>query len=156
MQLIEIDVVGAESCEAVVARAAHVFGTRTLALLVDRLLPSSLERTAEKLFAPGRAVDVGGVEEVDARVERRAHHTLRGGFVDAHAEVVATEADRGDTKRPERTEVHQESIQASGLRARTREAKPSASHREAKPSARTVSRRRALAPRAEGERPHSG
>src|SRR4029079_18307539 len=93
----------------------HVRWARTLAPVVhrhpelrrhDRLLPSSFERAAEELLALGRAVDVGGVEEVDARIERRAHHTCGGVIVDAHPEVVAAEADHRHTQRAERTKVH--------------------------------------------------
>ena len=44
------------------------------------------------------AVDVGGVEQRDARVERAMHDALRRLEVDAAAEVVAAEADQRDAQ----------------------------------------------------------
>ena len=42
------------------------------------------------------AVDVGGVEEGDAVLDGGVDHRVGGGLVDAHAEVVAAEADLTD------------------------------------------------------------
>ena len=54
------------------------------------------ERGAEKLLGARAAVDVGGVEEVDPGVDRLIDDGLGLVLVDAHAEVVAAEADNGD------------------------------------------------------------
>ena len=54
------------------------------------------EGLAEQLLAQGSAVDVGGVEEVDAFVQCGIDDRLRGGRVDAASEVVAADADERD------------------------------------------------------------
>ena len=54
------------------------------------------QRAAEEYFALGRAVDVRGVEEGDAGVERRVDDARAVALADPHAEVVAAEADDGD------------------------------------------------------------
>src|SRR6185436_3818228 len=127
MQLIEIDVVGAEALQAVVTRPAHVLGPRALALLVDRhaelrrddrLMSTRRQRPSEVLFALGRAVDIGRVEEVDADVERRVDDAFRGRFVDAHPEIVAAQADKGNTKGTYRAELHPHSISLLALSER--------------------------------------
>ena len=50
----------------------------------------------QELLAVGAAVDVRGVEEGDARVERAADDRSGRVVVDASAEVVAAETDDGD------------------------------------------------------------
>ncbi len=90
----------------------HVLRARAFALLVDGhaelgrddgAIAAPLERLSQKLFALGRAVDVGGVEEIDARLERGIDDALGGGGVDPHPEVVAAEADQRDAQRSDRT-----------------------------------------------------
>ena len=44
------------------------------------------------------AIDIGGVEQGDAGVDRLVHHPARGVEIDAAAEIVAAEADLGDTQ----------------------------------------------------------
>ena len=96
-----------------------VLRPRAFALLVhrhaelrrdDRPTASFGERAAEELLALGRAVDVGGVEEVDAGIERGVDDALGGGLVDAHPEVVAAEADDRDAQRSDRTMLHPDRI----------------------------------------------
>jgi hypothetical protein len=96
MQLIEIDVVGAESAQAVVAGLPDVLRPRPCALVVhrhaelrgdDRPIAAVGECAAEEFLALGCAVDVGGIEEVDACIERGVDDALGGGGVDAHPEV---------------------------------------------------------------------
>ena len=56
-----------------------------------------LERLAEQVLAAAAvAVDVRGVEERDAHLERGVHDRARALLVDARAEVVAAEPDDGD------------------------------------------------------------
>ena len=57
-----------------------------------RLVAPAAERPTEELLGLALAVDVGGVEVVDAGVERGVDHVLRRGLVDPHPEVVAAEA----------------------------------------------------------------
>ncbi len=81
VQLVEVDVVGAEPGQAVLDGRAHVGGaTPPLVTLVgcaelggqhDLVAPRP-ERGAEVRLALGAAVDVGGVEEGDAGIERGA------------------------------------------------------------------------------------
>ena len=54
------------------------------------------EDLADELLARAHGVDVGGVEERDARVERGVDHRARLREVGARAEVVAAESDDGD------------------------------------------------------------
>ena len=105
MQLIEIDPIGREAAETVVDRLPHVRGTGTLARVVDRQaefrredhrLAAPRQRAPDELLALGTAVDVGGVEEVDAGVERGMHDGFRALVVQAHTEVVAAEPGHAD------------------------------------------------------------
>ena len=52
----------------------------------------------EELLRPAAAVEVRGVEVVDAGVQRRVDDGTRGVLVDAHPEVVAPEAHDGDVE----------------------------------------------------------
>ena len=87
VELVEVDAVGLQPAQAVLDRAPHVLGPGAAPLLVDghaelgrehHLVAAPGQRAAEKLLAAGAAVDVGGVEEVDAGVERRVDDA-RGG-----------------------------------------------------------------------------
>ena len=70
---------------------------------------ASTKRAAEQLFAPAVvAVDVGGVEERDAGVERGVDHCARCRLVDPAAEVVAAEAHHTDGERSEVPRAHRE------------------------------------------------
>jgi hypothetical protein len=60
------------------------------------VVASSFERTPKELFALRCTVDVGGVEEIDARIECGVDDALGGRSIDAHAEVVAAEPDQRD------------------------------------------------------------
>ncbi len=105
VNLIEVDVVGAKSFEARF-RGGHYIAVRS-ALQVrtvahrhaelgrdDNLAAAISERFAEQLFGGAAiAVDVGGVEQRDALVERLMHDGARLFRVASHAEVVASEAD---------------------------------------------------------------
>ena len=64
----------------------------------DGVLAARAERLSEKALAFGPAVHVGGVEEIDAGVERGVHHIGRSLLVDRHAEVVAADSDDGDVQ----------------------------------------------------------
>ena len=119
MELVEVDAVGAQPAQAVLERAPHVFGPGAAPLLVDRhaelggehdLIPAPGERLAEILLALGAAVDVGGVEEVDAGVERRVDDARRGRGVEAAAEVVAAEPDHRDLERADASRFHERAI----------------------------------------------
>ena len=87
VQLVQVDAVGAEPPQAVFARARLMYAARraALALLVDRsaelrrdqrLVAPRAERAAEELLAQRAAVDVGGVEQRDAGVERGVDDAL--------------------------------------------------------------------------------
>ena len=58
-----------------------------------RVRAPSLESSAKHLLAPTLSVDVRGVEEVDAVVERRVDDSGRSGCVEPPSEVVAPDAD---------------------------------------------------------------
>ena len=82
VQLVEVDVVGAESAQRVLAGAAHVVGLAPKCVSSmrhaelgrdDDLVAAAPERHAEQHLGLGGAVDVGGVEEGDARLEGGVH-----------------------------------------------------------------------------------
>ena len=109
VQLVEVDVVGAKSPQAVLDRL-HDVAARRPALDVDVVhLPSELGR--EHDVAPARAehfaelrfraaavaVRIRGVEKRHALVERTMHDAPRGFDVEARAEIVAAQS--GDATR---------------------------------------------------------
>ena len=116
VQLVEVDAIGAEPAQRVVARPGDVRRARaTLALVVDRaaelggdqrFVAPTGEGPAEELLAERSAVDVGGVEQRDARVERGVDDRLRRGLVDPAAEVVAAETDDRRVEGTDGTSLH--------------------------------------------------
>ena len=105
VQLIEVDPVGAQPLR-LASTARHDVAARRalhLARAVHRhaefggehdVLAPRAQGFAKVCLRPAAiAVDVGGVEQRDAGVERAMHHRARGGEVDAPAEVVAAEPD---------------------------------------------------------------
>jgi hypothetical protein len=98
MELIEIDVVRAQPAQAVLGGLANVLRLCALARLIelhaelagnDGFTPPASERPAKILLTVPFIVDVGGVEEIDARVERGLHHATGLGGIDAPSEVIA-------------------------------------------------------------------
>ena len=64
------------------------------------LLALRPENSSEFLLrAAAVAVAVGGVDQVDAAIDRRVHDPLRRLEIDAAAEIIAAEPDDGDFKR---------------------------------------------------------
>lgn len=51
------------------------------------------ERASKKLLAPALAVDIGGIEEIDAGIERSFHHGGRAIGVNPPPEIIAADAD---------------------------------------------------------------
>ena len=106
MELVEVDAVRAQPLQArlhalddVVARSPGLLGLHPQGAELggdhDALTPS-LECPAHELLGLGLAVDVGGVEEVDPRVQRSLEHRFAGLVVDLHAEVVAAQPEDAD------------------------------------------------------------
>ena len=105
MHLVEVDALDAETRERLLTRPAQVLAraARQVGRVVHLLAPlrrdhhvASAQRSAEVLLALPLSVDVGGVEERHARVERRVDDLLRRRCVEPRAEVVAAEADDRD------------------------------------------------------------
>ena len=104
--LVEVDPVGLQPAQRGLDRLADVGAGAASGLAVaevvaelrrehDPVAPPG-ERAADDLLAAALvAVDVRGVEERDARVERGVDHRARGLLVDPAAEVVAAEPDDG-------------------------------------------------------------
>jgi len=92
VQLIEVEVIGAETPQRVLARALHVRRARPEVRVVDRhaelarddrLITPGAEGDAEHRFGLGGAVDVGGVEEGDPGVQCGEHDVRRARLVEA-------------------------------------------------------------------------
>src|SRR5687768_679489 len=86
VQLVKIDVVGAEAFEARIGRASNIFGPRAAGgsfhLIPElggdyHLSTPSAERASEKLLAPAVAIHVGGIEEIDTRSQCRVDDFAR-------------------------------------------------------------------------------
>ena len=105
VDLVEVDVVGAEAPQRRVARAQDV--QARVALIVraetgppvdlgaeDHLVAAAGQRLADDALRIARVVDVGGIDEVDARVQRGVDDPDRVGLVRASAEVHRAEAQR--------------------------------------------------------------
>ena len=123
VQLVEVDVVGAQPLQAVLEGGADV-GRRGPALVPlvgdaelggqhDLVAPGP-ERGAEVGLALGAPVDVGGVEEGDAGIERGTHDGVGLLATDAHAEVVAAQPDHADGERADGARVHVRSSDLAG------------------------------------------
>ncbi len=110
MLLIEVDPVGLHPLQAGLDRRHDVAPRRALlgAVGAHRLgefgrqhdvLAAVAEHLAEDLFgAANPGIDVGGIEQRDAEVDRLVDHLARGFEVGALAEIVAAEADGGNTQ----------------------------------------------------------
>jgi hypothetical protein len=106
--LVEIDVIGLQPLQARLDRRHDVAARGTLLGAVGRhrlgvfrrqhdVLAAVAEHGAEHCLRAAHAgVDVGGVEQGDAEVERAVDHLARGFEVGALAEIVAAEADGGN------------------------------------------------------------
>ncbi len=119
VQLVEVDVVGAQAAQGVLEGPAHVGRARpTLVALVGaaelgghhHLVPPGAEGGAEVRLALGPPVDVGGVEQGDAGVERRPNDGAALLLVQAHAEVVAPQPHDADPQRADRACLHWSSL----------------------------------------------
>src|SRR5436305_180956 len=117
--LVEIDVVGAQAPERrvdrladVPARAARLCPVAHVVAELRRendVVAPPFEHPSEQILASAAvAVDVGGVEQRHAVIERRVDDRTRPLQVDTAAEVVAAEADHrhGRTALPQRAHPH--------------------------------------------------
>ena len=108
VDLIEVDVVSAQTLEALVEFkedlfAGKTFGVGVVAHGVEELggddgvfaLGVGLEEAAEELFAGAYGVDVGGVEEVDAEVEGLLEEGLAVGLVEGPGVAARAEGASG-------------------------------------------------------------
>jgi hypothetical protein len=108
MELVEVDAIRLEPAQAALDRRADVRRARAgRPLLVDRhaelgreddVLAARSECPAQEFLALGLPVDVGGVEQRDAGIERGVDDRARGGLVDPTAEVVTAEPDDRDSE----------------------------------------------------------
>ncbi len=112
MQLIEVDVVGLQPAQARLdgppdvepaglcagrRAVAHVTGLVAELRRQHERVPTAPKGLAHQLLRPALpAVDVGGVEQRDASIDRRVQDGPGGVEVEPAAEVVAAEADDGD------------------------------------------------------------
>lgn len=82
MQLVEVEVVHAEPPRARLTGTAHVVRARARGAVRhaptelgchDRLVPALPQRATQRLLRGAAAVDIGGVEQVDALIEGGVH-----------------------------------------------------------------------------------
>ena len=97
MHLVQVDVIGLEPLQAGLdpPHDVHAGGPAPVEVVAhgkadlrgqDDLLPHALQRVAQERLALTLAVDVRGVDEVDALVQRQLHH-LGGGLLAEVAHV---------------------------------------------------------------------
>jgi len=132
MELVEVDPVGLEAPERVLDGAHDVAARAAFQLLGvvhdhaelrrqhDLLAPVAEHLAHQRLRAAALAVDVGGVEERDAEVDRLVDDLARRLEVEAAAEVVAAEADDRDpqARLPQIARLHRPSLLAGADRVR--------------------------------------
>src|SRR5262245_48034565 len=111
MQLVKVDPIGAQPPQARLDRLHDIAPRRPLELagVVHRHAELAREHDRIALLAENSskpllraafvAVAVGGVDQVDAELDRLAYDAARRRKIDAAAEIVAAEADDGHFKR---------------------------------------------------------
>jgi hypothetical protein len=115
--LVQVDAVGAETPQAAFDRLGDPARARAgvARVVVDRgdelggddhLVAPAGERAAEVQLRAGAAVDVRGVEKVDADVEAGVDDGGAALLVDAHPEVVAPQPHQRDFERPDLAHLH--------------------------------------------------
>jgi len=85
-----------------------------------RAVASAAQCASEQFLADCIAVDIGGIEEVDAGVERRIDHRACAGLIDLPAEIVAADAYDGDFERSDAIAVVHTEQRAAGPGAKDR------------------------------------
>src|SRR5271166_292031 len=119
MKIVDVQVIGFEAAQTFVDRPPNR-RSRQAALVrrvahfsadfpgYDDAVPPSLERLAEHLLRSAAVVDVGGIEEVEARLHQACDHADRGLLVSLPAESHGPEAQPGYLKAGggERNGVH--------------------------------------------------
>lgn len=100
MDLVEIDIVRAETAQAVLGGLANVLRPRALARLIElhaelggdhHLSPPAAESAAQILLAVALVIDVCGIEEINAGIERGLHHAAGLRFIHAPSEIIAAQ-----------------------------------------------------------------
>src|SRR5262249_6533969 len=71
-----------------------------------RALTTPRQRTSEEPLALRSTVDIGGIEQGDAGVERSAHDALALRVVDSHPKVIAAETDGRHRERTDASRFH--------------------------------------------------
>ena len=100
MDLVEIDVIGAEPVQARLERAGYARRRRTAGQAelggdLD-LRPARAQGPADEVLGLAVAVGLGGIEEGDAGIDGRIDHRRGAPRIQAPAEIVASDPDRRD------------------------------------------------------------
>ena len=119
MHVEEVDPVGAEALQTRIDRLRDIGASAATPVTASAILPNLVASTMSFRRAPrtcadeflrlaAAAIDVGGVEVIDADGDRAVDDLARRIEVDAAAEIVAAEADQRDAQigRAERAEFH--------------------------------------------------
>src|SRR5687767_4477347 len=115
VELVEVDVICLEALEAVLGGAEHIFGASAFPVVVDphaefggddHILAALAKSAPEELLALRAAVAVGGVEEIDSRMESGIHYFCCGCGVQAPAKIIAADSDPGYVESADSSFVH--------------------------------------------------
>jgi hypothetical protein len=119
MNLIQIDRIDLETSQAGIERLPHIVGTSAFLSFAhfhsefrgdDRFIATSSKRRTEKLFALPGAVNIRGVEEVNASIQRGVDNGIRARRVCPPAEVIASNTHERNSKRPNLAIFHEVSL----------------------------------------------
>src|SRR5467141_2200535 len=150
MQLVKVDPIGVEPLQARLHSARDVRARRAfeLALIIYRQAEFGREHGLFALWSKNSpelllraapvAVAVGGVDQVDAKIDRLMHDPAGRREIDAAAEVVATEPDDGNFERGRAEPALEESHLAHCARLSPRIARASSGLAISRPSPRAM------------------
>jgi hypothetical protein len=107
MQLVKVDVVSAKAAETGFDCLPNVDGVGTFVLIIqglpkfrgdDHVLPALTQTAAQEFLAVGRAVEIGGIKEGDARIEGGVNNCGGALLIEPRAEIIAAEANNANSE----------------------------------------------------------
>jgi hypothetical protein len=123
VELVKIDAIGAEATQTLFGGLANIVRLRSLPLLIhleaklrgdERFIASETKGAPKEFLALPFALNVSGIEEVDAGLKRRVDNCRRRFWVDPPSEIITAQSDNGDVKRSDLACFHDLEFFASG------------------------------------------